>query len=392
MAVNRRRGYGGVAVSATVFMPMANGDSIARRVLFDVTTNTIVRNALLASACAGYAFLNDPVTKTGSFALRPDTCADHLDPLRDPVSLDDLAHAGGGRRRLAGPRVKVRAPAALGKQYDPPVQAPPFAFSSRTNEFAAVSAYYHCNSMMQLIKEFGFSLQDIFADVVLPLTVDHRAKMLAGSGTRDGRGINAYVTPFLGKYPQRPWNVKMLFGLADFEDTWKHPLGLVADVRFVWHEFCHVLILSATGSTEFDFAHSAGDALAAIMGDPASKLPEDWRGVTFPFVRWRCGDTIARSRRVLAGTVRCMRFRTRLTGRAIRPVTTPNRYCRARCSVSIVPPAAMRFAEQTGAEEPDVEVRRAAAYRTAYLIVRAIASLGYVQTEPTREAAQLPPR
>ena len=77
----------------------------------------------------------------------------------------------------------------------------------------------------------------------------------------------------------------MLFGLADFEDTWEHPLGLAADVRFVWHEFCHVLILAATGSTEFDFAHSAGDALAAIMGDPSSKLPVHWRGVTFPFVQ-----------------------------------------------------------------------------------------------------------
>ncbi|AMA55378.1 hypothetical protein [Bradyrhizobium sp. CCGE-LA001] len=380
-----RSGKLGLALSAAIFMPVASGDSIAHRVLVDLPSLKPVRKTPILSACAGYAFLSDPASKTGGFKLRPDSLADLLDHERDPVGLLDLDHAGGGRRKLSGPRVTVLAPAALGDDYDPPVQRPPFAFTARTNEFAAVSAYCHCDSMMQLVQGFGFVLKDYFGKVALPLTVEHRAKMLTGSGAHDGRGINAYVTPFRADQMATEWDVRMLFGLADFADTWKHPLGLVADVRFVWHEFCHVLILAATGSTEFDFAHSAGDALGAIMCDPASKLPKTWRGVTFPFIQlplrrhdrdvtkgWGWNGTLYEkpnptygprdpvgynSEQILSSTL----FQLYLAsgGDAVRPD-----------------------------EAPDVDARTAAAYYIAYLVVRAIASLGSVATQPTREAGQ----
>jgi hypothetical protein len=379
----------GLAISTTIFLSVAGGGSIAHRILFDPLERKLLRKAPIASACAGYAFQSDPNSKRGTFELRPDSGAALLDPLRDPVALLDLDHGGGGRRRLSGPRVKLRKPAALGPEYDPPEQLPPFGFSARSNEFAAVSAYCHCDSMMRLVEGFGFKLSDHFSDVVLPLTVDHRAKLLSGPGARDGRGINAYVTPFLGDKAQRPWNVAMLFGLADFSDSWKHPLGLAADPRFVWHEFCHVLILAATGSTEFDFAHSAGDALGAIMCDPASKLPDTWRGVTFPFIQlplrrhdrdveqgWGWNGTLYEkpdptyplrdpagynSEQILSSTL--FRLYLAVGGDAVRS-SGPDTW------------------------EPDLERRRAAAYYTAYLIVHAIASLGAVETEPTSEATQ----
>jgi hypothetical protein len=377
----------GLAASATVFLALASGDSIAHRVLFDRLEGRLIRKAPIASACAGYAFLSDPASKTGGFDIRPDSGSATLDQQRDPVALLELEHAGGGRRRLSGPRVTLRKPAALGQKYDPPEQVPPFAFSARTNEFAAVSAYCHCDSMMRLIEGFGFSLHDHFHEVRLPLTVDHRAKLLAGSGARDGRGINAYVTPFLGDTPTRPWNVAMLFALADLSDTWKHPLGLVADVRFVWHEFCHVLILAATGSTEFDFAHSAGDALGAIMCDPASKLSSRSRGVTFPFVQlalrrhdrkveqgWGWSGTLYEKPAPTYG----VRDPAGYNAEQILSSTLFRLYLAAGGDAIRNNPAG----------EPDLERRRAAAYYTAYLIVRAIASLGAVQTEPTREASQ----
>ncbi|WP_445219323.1 hypothetical protein ACKWRH_03435 [Bradyrhizobium sp. Pa8] len=377
----------GLAASATVFMSMASGDSIAHRILFDPLEARLIRKAPIASACAGYAFLSDPDSKTGAFDIRPDSGGTILDQQHDPVALADLDHAGGGRRRLSGPRVKVRKPAALGPQYDPPEQVPPFAFSARTNEFAAVSAYCHCDSMMRLVEGFGFDLHNHFHDVKQPLTVDHRAKLLAGSGARDGRGMNAYVTPFLGDTAQRPWNVAMLFALADLSDTWKHPLGLVADVRFVWHEFCHVLILAATGSTEFDFAHSAGDALGAIMCDPASKLSAPWRGVTFPFVQlplrrhdrkveqgWGWSGTLYEKPAPTYG----VRDPAGYNSEQILSSTLFRLYCAAGGDA----------VRSNQAREPDLERRRAAAYHTAYLIVRAIASLGAVETEPTGEASQ----
>ncbi|KYH02028.1 hypothetical protein SE91_29430 [Bradyrhizobium sp. DOA1] len=379
----------GLAISATIFMAAASGDSIAHRVIFDPVEKKLVRKSAIASACAGLAFQSDPNSKTGKFDFRPDNDAAKLDLLRDPVVLHDLEHAGGGRRRLSGPRVKLRQPAALGADYEPPVQLPPFSFSARSNEFAAVSAYCHCDSMMRLVEEFGFDRTDHFRDISLPLTVDHRAKLLSGPGARDGRGINAYVTPFRGKTAQRPWNVMMLFGLADLADTWKHPLGLAADVRFVWHEFCHVLILAATGSTEFGFAHSAGDALGAIMCDPASKLRGRRRGVTYPYVQlpFRRHDRAVRRGWGWNGA---LYERPSPTYGLRDPVgynseqilsSTLFRLYRAAGGDAVRRDAA-------GAWEPDLERRRAAAHYAAYLIVRAIASLGAVETEPTNEASQ----
>jgi hypothetical protein len=379
----------GLAISATILLPVAGGDLIEHRILFDPLKEKLLQKAPIASACAGYAFLNDPDSKTGGFKLRPDSGADLLDPQRDPVSLLDLDHSGGGKRKLSGPRVKVRQKSTLGKKYDPPVQVPPFAFSARTNEFAAVSAYCHCDSMAGLVKGFGFPLWDRCNNRAMSLTVEHRAKLLSGPAARDGRGINAYVTPFRAKKAQ-PLDVRMLFGLADFADTWKHPLGLTADIRFVWHEFCHVLIVAATGSTEFDFAHSAGDALAAIACDPSSKLPAAFRGVTFPFIQlplrrhdrkvedgWGWNGTQYdrpnptyglrdpagyNSEQILSTTL--FRLYRAFGGDAVRR-------------------------NNAGELEADVERRTAAAYYCTYLIVRAIASLGCIETEPTVDASQL---
>ncbi|MBR0845480.1 hypothetical protein JQ607_35275 [Bradyrhizobium liaoningense] len=391
----RSAAYGGtlgLAVSTTAFLSVA-GEEIAHRVLLDPFEDRLVRKAPIASACAGYAFLSDPDSKTGAFELRPDSGADLLDPERDPVALLDLDHVPSGRRKLSGPRVQVLTPAALGSDYDPPVQRPPFSFSSRTNKFAAVSAYCHCDSMMLLVEQFGFKIADYFAKIRRPLVVEHRAKMLAGSGARDGRGINAYVTPFRAEPVGPPWDARMLFGLADFADTWRNPLGLVADVRFVWHEFCHVMILAATGSTEFDFAHSAGDALAAIMDDPSSKLnkrnDDPCRGVTFPFIQlplrrhdrrvedgWGWNGTQYERPNPTYG----LRDPAGYNAEQILSSTLFRLYC-----------ALGGDALRTNAEgnpEPDIERRRAAAYYCAYLIVNAIGSLGCVETEPTIEASQ----
>jgi len=379
----------GLAISATVFMPVASGDSIAHRILYDPLEDKLIRKSPIASACAGYAFLNDPDSKTGAFAIRHDSDADLLDHERDPVALLDLDHAGGGRRKLSGPRVRVLSPSVLGKSYDPPKQRPPFAFSARTNEFAAVSAYCHCDSMMQLIEQYGFDLADHFGKVALPLTVEHRAKMLTGPGAHDGRGINAYVTPFRADQLAPQWDVRMLFGLADFADTWKDPLGLVADVRFVWHEFCHVLIIAATGSTEFDFAHSAGDALAAIMCDPSSKLPAADRGATFPFIQLpfryhdrKVGDGWGWNGTQYEKPAPTYGLRDPVGYNAEQILSsTLFRLYRA------IGGDALRL-NDAGEWEADVDYRRAAAYRCAYLIVRAIGSLGQVTTEPTSEASQ----
>lgn len=52
----------------------------------------------------------------------------------------------------------------------------------------------------------------------------------------------------------------------------------------MWHEIGHVLMMASTGELEFRFAHSIGDALAAIASDPGSRLIGQSRGYTFPWI------------------------------------------------------------------------------------------------------------
>ena len=68
--------------------------------------------------------------------------------------------------------------------------------------------------------------------------------------------------------------------------TQAEPLGIAGDARWMWHEFGHILLMASVGELEFRFAHSAGDALAAIASDPFSALAGDprTRGATFPWV------------------------------------------------------------------------------------------------------------
>ena len=78
---------------------------------------------------------------------------------------------------------------------------------------------------------------------------------------------------------RKPWN--------GTKRSSAEPLGIAADARWIWHEIGHVLLTTSVGDLQFRFAHSPGDALAAIVSDPESELATDanWRGATFPWVQ-----------------------------------------------------------------------------------------------------------
>jgi hypothetical protein len=354
----------------------------AHRVIVDWEANQILMKRPKAAAAAapvatsGQVFPFDPVTAGGDVAIGPHRKGVHLDAFGATGQLLDLTKQGG-KYHLKGPRIQIASPNPLGEE--PPTSTSDFDFSCRTNEFAAVNAYYHCDAMMRMVKGFGFDLGDYFANVELPLTVVHRAKLPSGSAFYDGIGINAFVIPELLPGGPPSWRVKMLFGLADFSDL-QAPIGLAADPRWLWHEFCHVLLLASTGKTEFDFAHSAGDALAAIMSDPESRLAAGYvkhRGVTFPFA----GAPIRRHDR-------CVSCGWGWNGHLYdRPAPTysagdPAGY-RAE---QILSSTLFRLYRAIGGEE--VEARRwSAAHYVAYLIVRAIGQLGPADTVPSSDAA-----
>jgi hypothetical protein len=179
--------------------------------------------------------------------------------------------------------------------------APRIDAGVRTNEFAAINAYLRARDFFERLVGYGFPPHEYFKSVELPLLVRYRAGI--NPGATNGWTTNAQVR-FRPK-PQlddiqpavvNPGGLEVRFALGDLDssadsplrppETPRTPLGIASDPRWSWHEFCHVLLAAATGELEFPFAHSAGDAIAAILCDPQSELAPypEWRHATFPWV------------------------------------------------------------------------------------------------------------
>jgi hypothetical protein len=257
-----------------------------------------------------------------------------------------------------------------------------FDYTSRSNHFAAVSAYYHCDAAFRMVEALGFMPVDYFAAGQFPVRVVHRAPIPPGRAVFDGRTVNAYV-----EGDPRPNVVgEMRFAFADLSDPVTAPLGIAADARFVWHEFGHVLLIAATGYPEFLFAHSAGDALAAVICDLDSHIGElapGWRGVTFPWV-----EALRRHDRAVGDG---WGWHGSLYPPSGRDMRDPAGY-RAE---QILSSTLFRLYRALGGDAtlwnnaPALATRRAAAAYTVYLIVSAIKGLGPFATIPGLDAYAL---
>ena len=366
------------------------GRRLPHREYLDLVSRTVVRREVLASHVRGLAFTVDPCSQDPQAVPLPAPYrpAGDLDPYRTHQPLWNLTPpAPGAQQQLRGPRVYVAQDNPLG--IAPPTQpvGANFDYTSRSNHFAAVSAYYHCDAAFRMIEALGFPPANYFAANVaagkFPIRVVHRAPISPGRAVFDGRTVNAQVVPVI----PRNDNVvdELRFAFADLSDPVAAPLGIAADARFVWHEFCHALLIAATGAAEFPFAHSAGDALAAIICDLDSRIGElapAWRGVTFPWV-----EALRRHDRAvgegwgwhgsLYSPVRDMRDPAGYRGEQILSSTLFRLY------------RALGGDAKLASSAPDLVPRRAAAAYTVYLIVRAIKGLGPVATTPAGDADAL---
>jgi hypothetical protein len=340
----------------------------------------------LASNCQGGVFRCDPAS--GSGGVRPASPSARNEALAahaDLVALDGLER---GSPRLDGARVRIAHPNPIGR--DGPVRDADGSFrrEPRTDDFAAVSAYRHVDAMMRQVEEFGFEIDEYFDEQASApdrldhrITVVHRAPILPGCP--DGRCVNAQVT----KMPDRRSVGEMRFALADDLDPSPNPLGIATDIRWVWHEFCHALLVAGTGELEFPFAHGAGDALAAINGDPLSRFGLDdpaRRGLTFPFVE--ASSPRRHDREVARGWGWHGSFHD---PREYRTPLDPSGYL----AEQILSSTLFRLYRSLGgdAQAPAdglsaVERRQAAARVVTYLVVRAIRSLGLADAVPARTA------
>ena len=281
----------------------------------------LLRRPLIAFADAD-VFVQDPVSSNGAddfTKFRPSRSWTVLDAARVNVALGNLPPGAGGLVQLVDPDPNNPPDPDFrvlnSRLVDPPLpddvpkQVPSSVHAhARTNLFAAVNAFYHTSDLFKRMRQYGLPPDAYFRFVTRPVDVRYRAAIIPGFG--DGRTVNAQV-----RWTLRPdaaggaWakgTIEVRYALGDLESAVgrlpanlpsaveRSPLGLASDPRWCWHEACHVLLTAAVGDLEFRFAHSAGDAMAAILSDPQSQLASDasgalansgpWRGVTFPWV------------------------------------------------------------------------------------------------------------
>lgn len=255
-AIEEGRWY---VVAELVFRLPHEGSRMNWRMLVEIETNAVLYLRALTSGVNGLVFTYDPITSTGNAGNTPNQSNAVLNPHRDDVTLLNLNAPVGGTQSLAGTW------AILSEESGPAVAAPTrpagtdFDFNARTNDFAAVNAYYHVDRFFRLVSDLGFPLTGAggyFDGTAFPVEVDHRGlgNAINAQCVGDGDGID---------FTQ--------YALADAADV-ANPIGIATDWRVVLHELGgHGILYDHVGSANFGFAHSAGDSFAVILGDYLSE-------------------------------------------------------------------------------------------------------------------------
>jgi hypothetical protein len=268
------------------------------------------------------AFLVDPASRAvrqGRHRVRPQASDDVLAEQRRPV---DLGIGAGGMLRFVDEKHRVlyvsRAPSQSARRGKAGAQRRAMSGDARLRRVAvpvrsdaqgSIDAYVRGAELFDRMRAYGIDPRQYFRFAGLPLVQRVRPSMMWAS---DGELPNAEVRPFLaategksrGRRAFRQLRLLVKYGSADPWQRTRVPLdgetgprprtkaqylSLAADSRWAWHEFGHVLAFASTGELEFPFAHSAGDALAAIAADPLSSLADDAAGParfeTYPWIQ-----------------------------------------------------------------------------------------------------------
>jgi zinc metalloprotease ZmpB len=291
----------------------------------------------------GLVFEHDPITDNGG--PLPNAGNAQLNPVRTAVLLRGLVPPAGGTYALTGDLVQLQ-------DTEPPPVAPPtepvgtdFDFNVRTDNFAAVNAYYHCDRFFRLVGDLGFDIPTYFGGTLFPSSVDHRGSITNPGGLE----INAHC---LGNGAFGI--LRTTFMLADLSNT-ANPIGLACDWRVVLHELGgHGVLYNHVNGPNFGFAHSAGDSFGAVLSDPETQAPD--RFLTFP---WVGGVINRRHDRPVAG------------GWAWGGVNDTGGYN----SEQILCTTHFRIYRAIGGDSTEVPMRHFSARHLPYLILRAIGTL-----------------
>ncbi|MBV8884292.1 MAG: hypothetical protein JO235_09895 [Chroococcidiopsidaceae cyanobacterium CP_BM_RX_35] len=288
-------------------------------------------------------FEHDPITDNGG--PLPSASNAQLNLVRTAVLLPGLAPPAGGTYTLTGDLVQLQ-------DTETPAVAPPnepvgtdFNFDVRTDNFAAVNAYYHCDRFFRLVEDLGFDIPTYFGGTLFPSSVDHRGSITNPGGLE----INAHC---LGNGAFGI--LRTTFMLADLGNT-TNPIGLACDWRVVLHELGgHGVLYNHVNGPNFGFAHSAGDSFGAVLSDPETQASD--RFLTFP---WVGGVINRRHDRPVAG------------GWAWGGVNDTGGYN----SEQILCTTHFRIYRAIGGDSTEVPMRHFAARHLPYIILRAIGTL-----------------
>ncbi|HSE17957.1 MAG TPA: S1/P1 nuclease [Pyrinomonadaceae bacterium] len=309
------------------------------RALLDVETDSVLLLEPLVAGLNGLVFLRDPITK-GTATATAATSNSVLNPFRDVVELPNLDAPANGMQSLRGRF------AAVVERHPPVIAAPTkpvgeeFNFDVRTNDFAAVNAYYHVDRFFALVESLGFPSQQYFDGTNFPIDVDHRSgnEINAHCGSNGSGGIG-----------------HACYELNDTTNT-TNPVGRACDSRVHFHEVGgHGTLFDHVGSGLFGFAHSAGDSMAAIFHDPDSRAVERFR-----YAPWNPTNLRRFDRKVEEGWAWAGTF---------------DRGNADYGSEQILATTLFRFYQSIGGDSPDINRRRFASRMSMFLILSAIHTL-----------------
>ena len=246
-------------------MPLGEREQLTWRMFVEVETNSVLYLRALASDVDGQVFLQDPPTKTGNIALSSASTIAILNPHRDSIPLQNLDAPSSGTQSLSGTFGRLRE--VEGEVIAAPTQpaGTNFSYDVRTNDFAAVSAYFHVDRIFREIASMGWTISGpsgYFSNTTFPVQIDHRCFK--------GNTANAINAHCVGNGVDGIRHVG--YGIMDLTDT-VNVLGRACDPRVTWHELCgHGILYEGVGWPNFGFAHSAGDSLSGIYFDPDSNV------------------------------------------------------------------------------------------------------------------------
>ena len=330
-----------VVAEITFSYSTAEHDHMNWRMLVELETCSVLYLRALVGAISGFVFRLDPISTTGDVTLTSDQDNSRLNLHRSRVTLNNLNPPVNGVQQLTGTYVK------LVDVHSPSITAPTqpsrgnFDYDVRTDDYAAISAYFHTNQIFEVIESLGFPIDIYFKNTRFPIQVDHRGMsgLINAHCVGDGLGGISHAC----------------YGIMD-NTNMIEPLGRACDPRVHWHELCgHGILYEAVDDANFDFAHSAGDGLSGIFFDPESLAPGRRR---FEYVPWH--PTLRRrfDRDVTSGWAWGGTYDDRGYG-----------------SEQILATCHFRVYRAIGGDSPDLGRRKFASRAMMYLILRAIHNL-----------------